>query len=117
MMTNDDIKEAASKLAQQIAIAARDFSDDIAKAAREGYIGDLWRTDYEVEGAGEFPVDMLRYACSYPAREEDAHAIAREGNRVVRLSRTHRDRSPTLPMARFESMHWRVIRVVDTVRV
>ncbi len=116
-MTNEEIEENAETMMRRVTEASRDFLSLIRTAARQGYIGDLYRTDYEVTGSDEFPVDMLRYACSFPAREIDSHEMTRDGARFVRLSRYHRDREPTLPMARFESMGWRVVRVVETVRV
>jgi hypothetical protein len=36
----------------------------------------LYRTEFEVIGSGEFPVDMLRYDHCYPASTEDAVKIS-----------------------------------------
>jgi hypothetical protein len=74
---------------------------------------------YTVTGSGEFPVDMLRYDCSYPQRESDSHAIAMsgldaagEGERTVQLRRefdTATDAKRWYPTeGRWESFTWRV---------
>ena len=63
---------------------------------------------YSVSGRGRFPLDMLRYDCSWPARSEDAHTIrqavaAHSGHATVQL-RSHR--APTA--SRWDSFGWEV---------
>ena len=94
----------------------------VRAAEEQGYLGTLYRTDFEVEGTGDFPVDMLRYTCSWPKGESDARAIEdsfdSSSRRTVALSRYHRDPEPHLAADRWESkFRWRVMRVVDTVPI
>jgi len=67
--------------------------------------------NFTVEGAGEFPLDMLRYDGCYPRTEEDA-------NRAQDRERGRRQVECTKPMcpsywrpkaARWESFGWKVI--------
>lgn len=102
--------------------------EKLQRLEQTDYLGTLYRTDYEVEGVDEFPIDMLRYTCSWPAREEDYRAIeasmsdsAIPEKRTVRLTRSHRDPltagvdDPLLAGVRwFSKFRWRVVRVVDT---
>ena len=70
-----------------------------------------------VEGAGQFPLDMLRYDTCVPAYESEIHLIAmtiRDGEhylapRKIRLQRfsSHADHGPT--KARWESFLWKVV--------
>jgi hypothetical protein len=86
-----------------------------------GYLGTLYRTDFEVEGTGAFPVDMLRYVCAWPKGESDAQAIEDSHDemprrRTVALSKYHRDPEPQLAGDRWEAkFRWRLMRVVETV--
>lgn len=91
-------------------------------AEQTGYLGTLYRTDFEVEGAGGFPVDMLRYTYAWPKGEIDARAIEdsfdSSARRTVVLSRYHRDPEPQLAADRWESkFRWRVVRVIETVAI
>ncbi len=43
------------------------------------------RRRFTVEGRGDFPFDMLRYDCCWPARGEDAAALSDTGRRTVTL--------------------------------
>lgn len=83
------------------------------------YVGDLYRTDYAVEGQGQFPFDMLRYVCSWPAREEDEAALMGGHDaplRRARLSTYHRDPTPQLAEVRWSGKFcWHVVDVVQTV--
>jgi len=45
------------------------------EAEQHGYLGTLYRTDFEVEGSGEFPIDMLRYTCAWPKGETDSRVV------------------------------------------
>ena len=38
----------------------------LREAEQTGYLGTLYRTDFEVEGTGAFPIDMLRYTNAWP---------------------------------------------------
>lgn len=99
-------------------------------AERQGYLGTLYRTDFEVSGSGSFPLDMLRYTSSWPKGESDSHAIEdsfnddvraaspRRGPRTVTLSRYHRDPAPQLGADRWQAkFRWRLVRVVETVPI
>ena len=124
-MTNDEIPGLADDLGGQVNRAIEDFTAAIRKAARDGYIGDLYRTDYVVSGRGAFPIDMLRYTSSWPMDESDARAIEDSIEHAdstdpftIRLSRNHRDPQPQLANDRWESkFRWRVMRVINTVRL
>lgn len=93
-------------------------------AEQTGYLGTLYRTDFEVQGTGGFPVDMLRYTCAWPKDETDVFAIeeslldnlADEARRTITLSKYHRDPEPVLAGDRWEAkFRWRVVRVIETV--
>jgi hypothetical protein len=91
-----------------------DVIDAMARKT-DGYIGDLFRTDYAVEGAVQFPIDMLRYTCSWPKEELDAHRIARlqlHGSHTTHriwLTKQHRDFNANLARDRWASFHWTVV--------
>jgi hypothetical protein len=97
--------------------------DRLRQAERSGYFGTLYRTDFEVEGSGEFPVDMLRYTCSWPKGEINTQAIEdsfedRFRRRTITLSKYHRDPEPQLAADRWEAkFRWRVVRVIETVPI
>jgi hypothetical protein len=104
------------------------ISFKIRTLAADGYIGDRYRTDYEVEGCDEFPIDMLRYTTSWPAREEDVYSISNgavhQGDfrpnlkYTVRLSKTHVDPEPNLAEERWISkFRWQVTRIIETVQL
>lgn len=114
--------------------ASANVIEDIIKHLREaeksGYLGTLYRTDFVVEGTGAFPIDMLRYTCSWPKGESDTQAIEdshddevraaspRRGPRTITLSRYHRDPEPSLAADRWEAkFRWRVTRVIETVAI
>ena len=61
-----------------------------------------------VEGVGRFPIDMLRYAGCWPAREVDSHAIMARGRRQVRLN-VVAGQKPNAE--RWESLGWEVVEV------
>ncbi len=61
-----------------------------------------------VEGAGDFPLDMLRYDSACPYREVDSHAMAREGRRRLALVRRAVNSLPATH-ARWLSFGWTVI--------
>lgn len=123
-MTNEDLKEAIGKMCgkindavETVKQAVNEFDTVVEMAERDGYVGDLYRTDYTVTGYGAFPVDMLRYACSWPKDETDARAIEEsleQGSSAdsftIRLTRTHRDAKPNLAEQRWESkFRWKVL--------
>ncbi len=75
--------------------------------------------EYTVEGIGTFPVDMLRYDCSFPSRESDSHqiettftgpSIAPGPTRLMRMK--PRDGwEPT--KGRWESFGWSVVEILS----
>lgn len=100
----------------------QDIIEHLRKAEQTGYLGTLYRTDFEVEGVGDFPIDMLRYTSSWPKDEGDAYAIADSfdgaGRRTIALSMKHRDPEPRLAADRWEAkFRWRVVRVIETVPI
>lgn len=132
-MTNEDLKEAIGAMCSKIndAVetvrqAVNEFDTVVEMAERDGYVGDLYRTDYTVSGRGAFPVDMLRYAVSWPKDESDARAIedslehgGSDDQFTVRLSKYHRDAQPHLCEDRWESkFRWKVLNngTIDTTR-
>jgi len=107
-----------------------DCIDALRAAESQGYLGALYRTDFEVVGSGAFPVDMLRYTCSWPKGEIDSQAIEdslddavaasspRRGPRTIGLSKYHRDPEPNLAADRWSAkFRWRVVGVVATVLI
>lgn len=64
-----------------------------------------------VEGTGDFPLDMLRYDCAFPATEHDSAIASHYSNRraVALILRSVNDNGPTDP--RWTSFLWKVIGV------
>jgi hypothetical protein len=95
--------------------------EHLRKAEQTGYLGTLYRTDFEVEGTDVFPIDMLRYTSAWPKDEIDARTIEdsydeRPWRRTVVLSKYHRDPEPQIAADRWQSkFRWRVVRVIETV--
>lgn len=125
-MTNDDIKGTLESMAFDISIAINKAKSAVDKAARDGYIGDLYRTDFTVTGRGAFPIDMLRYCNAWPKDETDARTIEHSAEEVtdqdkalwvVTLSKHHRDGTPQLADERWESkFRWKIVDK-DTARL
>jgi len=73
--------------------------------------------EYQVEGEGDFPIDMLRYDSAWPAREDQVSRIQEVPlekkygqTRVVDLHRfSFNGEGPH--EARWESFGWRVIEI------
>lgn len=60
---------------------------------------------FTVEGAGQFPIDMLRYDACWPSTQQDVAAIERIGTR-----RRIQLRGITAPTAaRWKSFGWAVL--------
>lgn len=128
-MSNIDIYAVLEKFKAswaQIIPASAHAIEDIIKHLREaeqtGYLGTLYRTDFEVEGSGAFPIDMLRYTCAWPKGESDTRAIEDSfdgaGRRTVALTKYHRDPEPHLAGDRWKSkFRWNVLRVIETVAI
>lgn len=68
-------------------------------------------TTYQVEGAGDFPYDMLRYDAAFPWRETDAALLypSHREKRVVTVGKFHTDKTPQISKPRWRSFGWRVI--------
>ena len=72
------------------------------------------RFEYAVEGIGDFPLDMLRHDCAYPADQESVSAItagfrcaaARKRARDLIVVRLVSDREPT--PERWRAFGWTV---------
>lgn len=125
-MTNDDIKGTIESMAYDITIAINKAKTSIDKAARDGYLGDLYRTDFTVTGRGAFPIDMLRYCNAWPAEEVDAGIIERSHESdidasdpfTLRLTKYHRDPTPMLADDRWErKFRWKIIGPKSTTRL
>ncbi len=65
-------------------------------------------TQFAVQGAGEFPLDMLRYDECYPVSPADVNAIAGEKRRTVLLY-TYAKHMPTID--RWDSFNWLVVQI------
>jgi len=103
------------------------ITEHLRAAEQTGYLGTLYRTDFEVEGTGAFPIDMLRYTNAWPKGEIDSQAIEdslddavataspRRGPRTITLTKYHRDPEPQLAGDRWQAkFRWRVARVIET---
>ena len=72
------------------------------------------RFEFAVEGVGDFPLDMLRHDCAYPADKESVAAImsglawaaARNRSRQMLVVRLVSDRAPS--SERWHSFGWTV---------
>ena len=72
------------------------------------------RFEYTVEGFGDFPLDMLRHHCAYPADQESVAAImaglrwaaSRKRSRELLVVRLVSHRAPT--PERWRSFGWSV---------
>ncbi len=72
------------------------------------------RFEFAVEGVGDFPLDMLRHDCAYPADRESVEAISagvrwaasRKRSRELIVVRLVSDRAPT--PERWRSYGWTV---------
>lgn len=122
-VTGKDILQAIEELRHDESISAREALSrlwtDLNKQLNDGYLGDYYRTDYVVEGSGEFPHDMLRYTQSWPKDETDSRAMGAdaEGRRRVTLTKHHRDPTPKLAEDRWLSkFRWMVVEIIDTVQ-
>ena len=82
--------------------------------------------EFEVQGHGYFPVDMLRYDSCHPATSEDASNIIVEVGRINDRGNYTKPRTVTLRHtgdfnwrptdARWESFGWKVIHHYKTAR-
>lgn len=72
----------------------------------------MYLTNFTVEGAGRFPLDMLRYDSCFPLRQEDVSRIDdRNRERVtVKLAMYHATSKPNITDARWSSFGWSVVR-------
>jgi hypothetical protein len=103
-------------------LAIEDCVNALREAEDQDYLGTLYRTDYVVEGADAFPIDMLRYTSSWPKDEVDARLIEDSfesgSRRAITLTMKHRDPDPRLAGDRWEAkFRWRVVKVIETVAV
>ncbi len=65
---------------------------------------------FTVEGASEFPYDMLRYDCCYPTRSEDAtklDSVYRDTRKVILTRTAEKHWTPTAD--RWQSFSWAVV--------
>lgn len=65
---------------------------------------------FTVEGAGQFPFDMLRYDSAFPASERDSYEISHDDKRrrvTLQAWVTRDSRVPT--SGRWESFLWKVV--------
>jgi len=105
--------------------ALTSLREKLVKVSETGYLGDLYRTDYIVEGRGPFPIDMLRYTCSWPKGESDVRQIEDSLEHggpsdafSITLTKHHRDPAPNLSYERWKiKFRWNVLRTIETVRL
>lgn len=76
----------------------------------------IHHTTYSVEGAGPFPVDMLRYDASYPSGQGDVGRITAGDletteTREVELVHVGDNKRWLLTEARWRSFGWRVTKL------
>lgn len=104
-----------------VSLAALPVSGELVVDIRKT---DIFRTFvFEVEGAENFPLDMLRYDACRPAREEDATAIRmsfgderRHRVRLVKDVMIGTGNNSHLTPRRWESFHWRIVEIaIDSV--
>jgi hypothetical protein len=111
--------------APEIKACIRGLLESVRRAMEVEYVEPLHRTDFTVQGDGPFPIDMLRYTCSWPATEADARAIEESHEHAdytdpftVRLSKYHRDPKPELSDQRWRSkFRCTIVGVVETVEL
>jgi hypothetical protein len=78
----------------------------------------IYIQEFEVEGSGNFPLDMLRYDSCYPVREgrDTANLCAREFSRdrlpprTIRLRRFVFNSQQMPTTGRWESFGWKVVK-------
>jgi hypothetical protein len=76
----------------------------------------VFEVRFVVEGAGDFPMDMLRYDTCFPATEDDARRAAlQNGTRQVTvIGRSLAGRVPT--EGRWASFGWKVIEHLEVAQ-
>ena len=73
-------------------------------------------TTFKVEGKGEFPFDMLRYACAWPRSSADAFKLSMREPSNCRTINLDTDRGDRFGIShrvikRFRSYGWNVIEI------
>jgi hypothetical protein len=75
-----------------------------------------YRHQFEVNGPGAFPLDMLRYDSCCPATTPDAAIIGESqratilsGRRQVQLIQVNASKVPLITTARWRSFQWEVV--------
>ena len=76
----------------------------------------MYITHFAVEGAGQFPIDMLRYDSCHPRTSADAAAIEERGRRKVHLTGYHHTKHLPCTPERWRSFNWKVVDSFDTER-
>lgn len=64
---------------------------------------------YKVRGSGSFPIDMLRYDCSFPVSEFDSGQIEKSGERTVCLASSVTHAGIFHSKLRWASFGWQVV--------
>lgn len=67
------------------------------------------RTTYVVEGAGQFPVDMLRHDESWPHGQDDSVKLASQDPELRRQVKLATDFRPNL--RRWVTFGWKVVKI------
>lgn len=75
----------------------------------------FYRTEFTVEGAGKFPMDMLRHEVASPRRESDSNAMERRESRAICLVKFSADPKAQPNRARCASFGW-TVKVMDSER-
>lgn len=110
---------------EQVHDAIERVTEALAKKMEVEYVGPLYRTDFSVTGHGPFPIDMLRYTCSWPADESEAKTVEDSLEHAdyadpftIRLSRYHRDPKPNLSEDRWLSkFRCKIVGIVETMEL
>lgn len=80
----------------------------------------MYSIQFTVEGCGDFPVDMLRYDCCFPATSDDAIQLTPRdlaSRRSVTLKKFVRYANSVPTEGRWKSFGWTVTSVEKAVKL
>lgn len=113
-MLTDEERQAVERAAS---VAAEAAVERLERKRRGAPDRDPYRVRYVVEGAGTFPVDMLRYDSSHPCSERDSGVMSPVRGKAAKRRRVSLEHVGDRPgwkptRERWESFGWRVIGTV-----